>query len=55
MLHLTEADVAASLSPAQAVDAIDACFRRMAAGSVENRPRYRLGLDGGMTGRSSSP
>ena len=47
-LHLTEADVAALLSPAEAVDAIDACFRRLAAGSVENRPRYRLGLDGGV-------
>jgi ornithine cyclodeaminase/alanine dehydrogenase len=30
------------------VDAIEACFRRMADGVVENRPRYRLGLDGGM-------
>jgi alanine dehydrogenase len=47
-LHLTEADVAALLTPADVVDAIEACFRRMAAGSVENRPRYRLGLDGGM-------
>jgi alanine dehydrogenase len=46
-LHLTEEDVAALLSPAGAVDAIEACFRRMAAGSVENRPRYRLGLDAG--------
>lgn len=47
-LHLTEADVASLLSPAEAVEAIDACFRRMAAGSVENRPRTRLGLDGGV-------
>jgi len=46
-LYLTEADVAALLTPAAAVEAIEACFRRMAAGAVENRPRYRLGLDGG--------
>src|SRR3954464_2311103 len=47
-LYLTEADVAELVSPAEAVEAIEACFRRMAAGAVENRPRYRLGLDGGM-------
>jgi ornithine cyclodeaminase/alanine dehydrogenase-like protein (mu-crystallin family) len=46
-LYLTEQDVAVLLSPADAVEAIEACFRRMAAGSVENRPRYRLRLDGG--------
>jgi alanine dehydrogenase len=46
-LYLTEADVGALLGPAEAVEAIEACFRRMAAGSVENRPRYRLGLEGG--------
>jgi ornithine cyclodeaminase/alanine dehydrogenase-like protein (mu-crystallin family) len=46
-LHLTEEEVAALLSPAEAVDVIEACFRRMAEGVVENRPRYRLGLDAG--------
>ena len=46
-LYLTEQDVKELLSPAEAVEAIEACFRRMAAGSVENRPRYRLGLEGG--------
>ena len=46
-LYLTEADVAELLTPADAVEAIEACFRRMAAGSVENRPRYRLGLEEG--------
>jgi ornithine cyclodeaminase/alanine dehydrogenase-like protein (mu-crystallin family) len=46
-LHLTEADVAALLSPAEAVAVIEASFRRMAAGSVANRPRYRLPLDAG--------
>ena len=46
-LYLTEQDVAELLSPADAVEAIEACFRRMAAGSVENRPRNRLGLEEG--------
>ena len=46
-LYLTEADVERLLSPAEAVEAVEACFRRMAAGVVENRPRYRLHLDGG--------
>ncbi len=46
-LYLTEQDVAELLTPAEAVEAIEACFRRMAAGAVENRPRYRLRLEGG--------
>jgi alanine dehydrogenase len=46
-LYLTEQDVADLLTPADAVEAIEACFRRMAAGAVENRPRYRLGLEHG--------
>jgi ornithine cyclodeaminase/alanine dehydrogenase-like protein (mu-crystallin family) len=46
-LYLSEADVGELLRPADAVEAIEACFRRMAAGRVENRPRYRLGLEGG--------
>lgn len=46
-LYLTEADVGDLLTPADSVEAIDACFRRMAAGAVENRPRYRLRLEGG--------
>jgi len=46
-LHLSEADVARLLSPAAAVDVVEACLRRMAAGLVENRPRYRLRLEGG--------
>lgn len=47
-LYLSEADVEALLGPAEAVEAIEASFRRMAAGAVENRPRYRLRLDGGV-------
>ena len=46
-LYLTEQDVAELLTPADAVEAIEACFRRMDAGRVENRPRYRLRLEGG--------
>ncbi len=46
-LYLTEVDVAELLAPADAVDVIEACFRRMAAGAVENRPRYRLRLESG--------
>ena len=46
-LHLTEEDVARLLSPADAVAAIEGCFERMARGAVENRPRYRLGLEHG--------
>lgn len=46
-LYLSESDVEELLSPADAVEAVEACFRRMAAGSVENRPRYRVRLEGG--------
>lgn len=46
-LHLSEADVERLLSPADAVEAIEACFRRLAAGTVENKPRYRLRLEHG--------
>jgi ornithine cyclodeaminase/alanine dehydrogenase-like protein (mu-crystallin family) len=46
-LYLSESDVAELLSPEDAVTAIEDCFRRLAAGTVENRPRYRLGLEGG--------
>jgi alanine dehydrogenase len=46
-LYFTEDDVAELLTPADAVAAVEACFRRMAAGAVENRPRYRLRLEEG--------
>ena len=46
-LYLSESDVDGLVSPAEMVDVVEACFRRMAAGAVENRPRYRLGLDEG--------
>ena len=43
-LYLTEQEVAELLGPAEAVDAIEECFRRMARGEVEMAPRRRLGL-----------
>ena len=46
-LYLTEEDVEGLLGPEDAVDAVEACFRRMAAGAVENAPRRRLALEGG--------
>jgi alanine dehydrogenase len=46
-LYLSEADVEGLLTPADALAAIEACFSRMAAGAVDNRPRYRHRLEGG--------
>jgi alanine dehydrogenase len=46
-LYLTEADVEALVSPSEAVEAIEGSFRRLAAGRVDNKPRYRVGLDDG--------
>jgi alanine dehydrogenase len=46
-LYLSESDVQELLSPGEAVEAVEACFRRMAAGSVELAPRRRLALADG--------
>jgi alanine dehydrogenase len=46
-LYLSEGDVASLVDPAEAVPVIEACFRRIAAGSVENLPRHRLRMPGG--------
>jgi alanine dehydrogenase len=46
-LYLTEADVEALLTPADALAAVEGSFRRLAAGAVENRPRERLRLEDG--------
>jgi alanine dehydrogenase len=46
-LYLTEEEVAALLEPADAVAAIEECFRRMARGQVVNAPRRRLQLSAG--------
>jgi ornithine cyclodeaminase/alanine dehydrogenase-like protein (mu-crystallin family) len=43
-LYLLESDVSALLEPADAVDAIEECFRRMARGVVVVAPRRRLRL-----------
>ena len=47
-LYLREADVEELLPAADAVEAVEACFGRIARGVVENRPRYRLGLESGL-------
>ena len=46
-LHLTEADVARLLTPADAIVAVEESFRRLAAGEIVNVPRYRVGLENG--------
>jgi ornithine cyclodeaminase/alanine dehydrogenase-like protein (mu-crystallin family) len=46
-LYLTERDVASLVDPAAAVEAVEECFRRMAAGEVEIAPRRRLRLPEG--------
>lgn len=46
-LYLTEDDVAQLVTPALAVDTVEACFRRMAAGEVGIAPRRRLRLPEG--------
>jgi ornithine cyclodeaminase/alanine dehydrogenase-like protein (mu-crystallin family) len=43
-LYLTESDVSALLAPADAVDAVEECFRRMGRGEVLLAPRRRLRL-----------
>ena len=47
-LYLREADVEELLPPEDAVAAVEACFERLARGVVENRPRFRLGLEHGL-------
>src|SRR3954451_23762006 len=46
-LYLTEDDVAALLTPEAAVEVVEACFGRLAAGLVETAPRRRLALEEG--------
>jgi alanine dehydrogenase len=47
-LYLTEGEVAELLSPRDALDAIEACFIRLALGVVENRPRARIAVEDGV-------
>src|ERR671910_1283043 len=46
-VYLTEADIAELLTPADALEAVEGSFRRMAAGEVDNKPRHRHRLEGG--------
>jgi alanine dehydrogenase len=46
-LYLSEADVERLLTPAEALPVLEECFRRLAAGVVENVPRRRLPHDEG--------
>jgi ornithine cyclodeaminase/alanine dehydrogenase-like protein (mu-crystallin family) len=46
-LFLTEQEVADLLTPGDALAAVEESFRRLARGSVENRPRERLPLEDG--------
>ena len=47
-LYLTESEVGELLSPREALDAIEACFIRLARGVVENRTRTRISLEDGV-------
>jgi alanine dehydrogenase len=47
VLYLSEEDVAALLTPGEAVPVVEDSFRRMAAGEVTMVPRERLPADGG--------
>jgi alanine dehydrogenase len=46
-LYLTEDDIRSLVTPADALEAVEECFQRMARGSVEIAPRRRLALDDG--------
>jgi ornithine cyclodeaminase/alanine dehydrogenase len=47
VLFLSERDVGDLLSPAAALEAVEESFRRLARGTVDNRPRQRLPLEDG--------
>jgi len=46
-IYLTEQEVADLLTPADALAAVEESFRRLARGTVDNRPRERLPLEDG--------
>ena len=46
-LYLTEAEVAELLTPEDALQAVEGCFHRLAAGEVENVPRRRTRFEEG--------
>jgi alanine dehydrogenase len=47
-LYLSEEEVAELMAPAAAVEAVEGCFRRLAAGEIDNVPRRRARLEGGI-------
>jgi alanine dehydrogenase len=47
-LYLTEEDIGALLTIEDALEAVEGSFRHLAAGSVQNVPRQRLRLEGGI-------
>jgi ornithine cyclodeaminase/alanine dehydrogenase-like protein (mu-crystallin family) len=47
-LYLSEQDIDGLLTPEDALEAVEGSFRRIAEGVVENVPRRRLRLEGGM-------
>ena len=47
-LYLTEQDVESLLAPADALEPIEECFRRLARGAIDNRPRTRQRVEGGV-------
>ena len=46
-LYLTESEVGELLAPADALEAVERCFRRLAEGAIDNQPRIRMRVDGG--------
>jgi ornithine cyclodeaminase/alanine dehydrogenase-like protein (mu-crystallin family) len=46
-VYLTEGEIAELLTPADALEAVEGSFRRLAAGEVDNTPRHRHRLEGG--------
>jgi ornithine cyclodeaminase/alanine dehydrogenase-like protein (mu-crystallin family) len=47
-LYLTEAEIAELLTPEDALEAVEECFRRLARGAIEFRPRTRIRVQGGV-------
>jgi ornithine cyclodeaminase/alanine dehydrogenase-like protein (mu-crystallin family) len=47
-LYLTESDVEALLTIEDALEAVESCFKRLASGAIENRPRARMRLPEGV-------
>jgi ornithine cyclodeaminase/alanine dehydrogenase-like protein (mu-crystallin family) len=47
-LFLTEPDVESLLAPRDALEQVEECFRRLARGAIDNRPRTRQRVEGGV-------